>query len=125
MFHQMNPSAETGPPITVPRSPVVCWPRGVLLIVGVGRILAPVLFTWTRSLSWNLVEGVATLNVAVTLVSVFSVSVHVPVPEHPPPLQPANVEPEVGVAVRVETVPGVTPETEHVVPQFIEPPDEV
>src|SRR3989344_807026 len=129
MFNQMNPSAETGPPITVPRSPVVCWPRGVLLIVGVGRTLTPVLFTWTRSLSWNLVEGVAISNVAVTVVSAFSVSVQVPacpagggVPLHPPPLQPAKVEPLAGVAVRVETVPGVTPETEQVAPQLMEPP---
>src|SRR3989344_516803 len=94
-------------------------------MVGVGRPFTPVLFIWTRSLMENLVEGVAISNVAVTLVSVFSVSVHVPVPEHAPPLQPVNVEPLDATAVRVETVPGVTPETEQVEPQFIEPPDEV
>jgi hypothetical protein len=31
--------------------------------------------------------------------------VHVPVPVHPPPDQPANVEPELGVAVSVTAVP--------------------
>ena len=101
-------------------------------MVGVGRTFTPVLFIWTRSLMENLVEGVAISNVAVTTVSAFSVSVQVPacpagggVPLHPPPLQPVNVEPLDATAVRVETVPGVTPETEQVEPQFIEPTDEV
>ena len=62
------------------------------------------------------------LNVAVTVVSAETVTVQLPVPLHPPPLQPAKVEPLAGVAVRVETVPGVTPETEQVAPQLMEPP---
>src|SRR5262249_57967043 len=35
------------------------------------------------------------------------VTVHVRVPEHGPPLQPVNVDPAAGVAVRVTTVPVV------------------
>jgi hypothetical protein len=34
-----------------------------------------------------------------------TVTVHLPVPEHPPPLQPVKVERPFGVAVRVTTVP--------------------
>jgi hypothetical protein len=45
------------------------------------------------------------LKVAVTLVLAAKVTVQVPVPEHPPPVQPANVEPELGVAVSVTAVP--------------------
>lgn len=45
------------------------------------------------------------LKVAVTDSSAFMVTEQVPVPEQPPPLQPANVEPEAAVAVRVTTVP--------------------
>ena len=48
----------------------------------------------------------ATLNAAVTLVIAFIVTVQVPVPEQPPPLQPAKTDvPAVGVAVSVTTVP--------------------
>ena len=39
------------------------------------------------------------------MVFVVSVTVHVPVPEHPAPLQPANVDPLFGVAVTVTTEP--------------------
>lgn len=45
------------------------------------------------------------LNVAVTVVALFIVTVHVPVPVQPLPLQPANVEPIAGEAVSVTTVP--------------------
>src|SRR3989344_6482240 len=122
MFHQKKPPWEIGPPITVPSVPFICEPRSVPAVSGVARTFKGPFTTCTRSLRENLVEGVAMSNVAVTLVSAFSVSVQVPVPEHPPPLQPAKVEPEVGVAVRVETVPGVTPETKQVAPQLMEPP---
>jgi hypothetical protein len=44
------------------------------------------------------------LKVAVTLRATLIVTVQVPVPEQPSPLQPANVEPAAGVAVRVTTV---------------------
>ena len=44
-------------------------------------------------------------NVALTVVVEVSVTVHVPVPEQPPPLHPANVEPEAGAAVRVTVEP--------------------
>src|SRR5690606_16511120 len=46
------------------------------------------------------------LKVAVTLVAALIVTVHVPAPPHPPPLQPANVEPLAGAAVSVTEVPG-------------------
>ena len=61
------------------------------------------------------------LNVAVTVVFALTVTVQVPVPEHPPPDQPAKVEPEVGDAVSVTDVPEFTV-VEHVAPQLIAPP---
>lgn len=46
------------------------------------------------------------LNAAVTVTAALTVTVHVPVPGHPAtPLQPANVDPFVGVAVSVTTWP--------------------
>ena len=44
------------------------------------------------------------VNVAVTVVAAVMVTVHGPAPEQPPPDQPVNVEPVVGVAVSVTTV---------------------
>jgi hypothetical protein len=49
--------------------------------------------------------AVDALNVAVTVVVAVTFTVQVPVPAHPPPLQPAKVEPAAGVAVRVTAVP--------------------
>jgi len=65
------------------------------------------------------------LKVAVIVVLEEIVVTQLPVPEQPPPDQPEKVEPDVGEAVRVETVPGVMPDTEQVVPQLMEPPPEV
>lgn len=45
------------------------------------------------------------VNVAVTFVAAVIVTVHVPVPVQPPPLQPVNVEPAFGSAVSVMVVP--------------------
>ena len=45
------------------------------------------------------------LKVAVTVVAALTVTVHGLVPEQPPPLQPANVDPPAAVAVSVTTVP--------------------
>ena len=39
------------------------------------------------------------------MVAALSVTVQVPVPEQPPPLQPLKVEPAAGAAVRVTAVP--------------------
>jgi hypothetical protein len=60
---------------------------------------APVLFT----VSWNC----TTVNVAVTVVAAFTVTTHVPVPLHPPPLHPVKSELGVGAAVSVTTVPAL------------------
>jgi len=56
-----------------------------------------------------------TAKLAVTVVAALSVTVQVPVPEQPPPLQPEKLEPAAGVAVRVIAVPLVY-EAAHVVP---------
>jgi len=45
------------------------------------------------------------VKVAVTDVAAVIVTVHVPVPEHPPPDQPEKVDPLVAEAVRVIDVP--------------------
>ena len=47
-----------------------------------------------------------------------SVTVQVPVPEQPPPLQPVKVEPAAGVAVKVAAVP-LANAAEHVAPHEI------
>ena len=69
-------------------------PGGVLVTV---PLPAPALLTVSAKLG--------TPNVAVTVVAAFNVTVHVPVPEQPPPLQPVNVEPVAGAAVSVSAVP--------------------
>src|SRR5438094_8434832 len=58
------------------------------------------------------------LKVAVTVVAVETVTTQVPVPEHPPPLQPLKVEPAAGLAVNVTAVPLVKL-AEQVTPQLI------
>ena len=45
------------------------------------------------------------INIAVTVVSAFIVTLHVPEPAHPPPDQPAKTEDTSGVAVTVTIVP--------------------
>jgi hypothetical protein len=59
---------------------------------------------------------VGAVNVAVTLWATLMVTVQVPVPVQPPPLQPVKVEPAAGAAVRVTIVP-IENEAEQVVPQ--------
>ena len=49
--------------------------------------------------------GFKKLNVAVMVSSVLRTTVHVPIPEHPPPLQPPKLDPEAAAAVRVIDVP--------------------
>jgi hypothetical protein len=56
--------------------------------------------------------------VAVTVLVAFRVTVQVPVPVQPPPLQPAKVEPFAGVAVRVTVVP-LAKVAEQRMPQMI------
>src|SRR5438552_2254003 len=57
-------------------------------------------------------------KVAVTVVAALRVTVQVPVPEQPPPLQPVKVEPAAGVAVSVTAVP-LAKLAEQVAPQLI------
>ena len=61
---------------------------------------------------------VCSVKVAVTVVAPETVTTHVPVPEHPPPLQPVKVEPAAGVAVSVTAVP-LAKLAEQVAPQVI------
>src|SRR2546425_7020 len=82
-------------------------PAGALVTV---PLPAPDLVTVRAKDDW--------MKVAVTEVAAVIVTVHVPVPVQPPPLQPVKVEPAAGAAVRVTTVPGVK-EVEHVAPQEI------
>src|SRR5438094_7936356 len=55
-------------------------------------------------------------NVALTVVAALTVTVQVPVPTQPPPLQPAKVEPAAGAAVKVTAVP-LANAAEQVAPQ--------
>jgi len=61
---------------------------------------------------------VPALKVAVTVVAAFKVTTQVPVPAHPPPLHPANVEPSAADAVSVTSAP-LAKFAEHVVGQLI------
>src|SRR3989442_27767 len=61
---------------------------------------------------------VGSVNVAVTVVAALRVTVQVPVPEHPPPLQPLKVEPAAGVAVNVTAAP-LAKLAEQVAPQLM------
>lgn len=45
------------------------------------------------------------MKLAVTVVGAFIVNIHFPLPTHPPPDHPANVEPLPGEAVSVATMP--------------------
>ena len=65
-----------------------------------------------------MVAGFARVNVAVTVIDEFMVTVQVPVPEQPPPDHPVNVEPYPWVAVRVTGVPAAY-DAEQVEPQFM------
>jgi hypothetical protein len=57
-------------------------------------------------------------KLAVTDVAAFIVTVQVPVPEQPPPVQPVNVAPAEGVAVSVTALPLLNV-AEHVAPQLM------
>ena len=63
-----------------------------------------------------LTEGQATI--ADTLVLLARVTVHEPMPEHPPPLQPENMHPVCGAVVSLTAVPPVK-EAVQVGPQLI------
>jgi len=89
-------------------------PAGVLLTVP--RLL-PVTVPFPALLTVRLTPC-ESLNVAVTIVVEVRVSVQAPVPVQPPPLQPANMEPVAGLAVRVTVVP-LAKDPEQVMPQLI------
>jgi hypothetical protein len=82
-------------------------PAGALVTVPVP---APALLTVSVKL--------CTAKVAVTVVAALSVTLQVPVPEQPPPLQPVKAEPVAGAAVKVTTVP-LAKAAEHVAPHKI------
>jgi len=82
-------------------------PAGELLTVPVPL---PDLFT-VRAKDW-------TTKPAVTVVAAFMVTTHVPVPVHPPPVQPVKVDPAAGVAVSVTGVP-LKYAAEQIEPQFM------
>jgi hypothetical protein len=60
--------------------------------------------------------NVCGVNVAVTAVAAVRVTTQLPVPLQPPPLQPVNADPALGVAVSVTTVP-LTKSAAQVAPQ--------
>src|SRR5437762_2878012 len=60
----------------------------------------------------------AVMNVALTAAAELIVTVHVPVPEQLPPLQPVKSDPAAAVAVNVTTVPLLN-DDEQVAPQLI------
>jgi hypothetical protein len=66
-------------------------------------------------------DGAEAVKVAVTVRFDVTETAQVPVPEHPPPDQPVNVEPEAGAAVKVMLVPDATVWLQ-VDPQLTEPP---
>ncbi len=78
-------------------------------VVAVQLRMAPaglVLETDPLPLTATVTGNVATLKVAVTDSAALMVTTQVPVPEHPPPLQPVKVEAaDAGVAVRVTAAP--------------------
>jgi hypothetical protein len=82
-------------------------PAGELLTVPAPL---PDLFT-VRAKDW-------TTKPAVTVVAAFMVTTHVPVPVHPPPVQPVKVDPAAGVAVSVTGVPLVYA-AEQIEPQLM------
>ena len=82
-------------------------PEGALLTVPPP---VPVLVTLRANDCWT--------KPAVTEAAALIVTMQVPVPEQPPPLQPEKVEPAVGVAVKVTAVP-LANGPEHVAPQVM------
>jgi hypothetical protein len=61
--------------------------------------LATVKFFWVKT---------ELVNVATIFTAAFTVTLQSPVPEHPPPDQPAKVDPASAVGVKTNTVPGAT-----------------
>lgn len=55
-----------------------------------------------------MLDAVSAVKVAATVVLLFTVSVHVPVPLQPPPLHPEKSDPFAGTAVRATDAPAVT-----------------
>jgi hypothetical protein len=67
------------------------------------------------------VSVIAGANAASTVVSAVIVTVHVPVPEHPPPLQPVKIEFDAAVAVSVTVEPSGRGVDVQVAPQLMPP----
>jgi hypothetical protein len=80
------------------------------------RIMARLACASSLPLSWGTVQLLA--KVALTDRSALIVTVHVPFPEQPLPLQPEKVEPVAALAVSVTELPFANP-AEQVAPQLI------
>src|SRR2546428_10058808 len=76
------------------------WSVGFAATVRVPEIVAPAVGVMMEAAG-----GVMSVNVAVTVVAALRVTVQVPGPEQPPPVQPLKVEPAAGAAVSVTAVP--------------------
>src|SRR5258706_383983 len=90
------------------------------LIPGTSEVTVPVPLPVLITVSVCVINA----KVAVTAFAAFIVTTQVPVPLHPAPLQPVNVEPLFGAAVRVTTVPELKSDA-HVAPQLITFPFDV
>lgn len=114
MLHVMSADELVHPSCTVPVVPAVP------VSVKPNTALLPGEATTVEGLpgATVIITGELLLNVAVTVSAALIVTEHPPVPVHPAPLQPANVDPFVAVAVSATTWPLVKL-AEHVVGQLI------
>jgi len=102
---QVSCTVPVKPGAPVSTNPKVAFPPGV--------VFAVVELPWPILMTTGLL-----LNVAVTDVAALSVTTQGAVPEQPPPLQPANVEPRTAEAVKVTCAP-LAKFAEHAVGQLI------
>jgi hypothetical protein len=109
----VDPSLKVTVPVGVP-----------LATVAVNVTDCPEIDGFTLDASVVVVAVGSNVNVALTAVAAFMVTLQLPVPEHPPPDQPEKEEPAAGEGLSVTVVPS-TNEALHVVPQLIPAGDEV
>ena len=114
--HRLKTAALPADAVSVTVSPLVklALHVGGQLIPGGALVTAPAAEPPTTTVS----EKLCSANVAVTAVTAVTVITQVPVPLHPPPLQPVNTEPGASVAISVTAVP-LTKLAVQVAPQSI------